>query len=227
MVGMLNWKAAVFFILTGGGLTWFFNREKKRLQIQREAEENRAVGKPQVGGPFELIDQNGNKFTDKDLLGKFSLVYFGFTRCPDICPEELDNMVEILADVNKNEKRLTPVFITCDPNRDPPDVMKEYLSEFHPDIIGLTGSFEDIKQTCKAYRVYFSTPPDLKPGQDYLVDHSIFFYLMDPEGQFVDALGRQYTPETAAQRIKDHMAEWKPTAEREKAKETFWGRFFS
>jgi protein SCO1/2 len=77
---------------------------------------------------------------------------------------------------------LMPVMITCDPARDKPAVLKRYLEEFHPDIIGLTGSYEDIKQTCKVYRVYFSTPPELQPGQDYLVDHSIYFFIM---GMFI------------------------------------------
>jgi protein SCO1/2 len=73
---------------------------------------------------------------------------------------------------------LLPIMVSCDPARDKPDILKRYLQEFHPDIIGLTGEYENIKQTCKEYRVYFSTPPELKPGQDYLVDHSIYFYLM-------------------------------------------------
>jgi protein SCO1 len=73
---------------------------------------------------------------------------------------------------------LMPIMVSCDPARDPPSVIKEYLKEFHPDIIGLTGTYEDVKQTCKVYRVYFSTPPEVKPGQDYMVDHSIYFFLM-------------------------------------------------
>jgi protein SCO1 len=80
---------------------------------------------------------------------------------------------------------IMPIMISCDPARDPPAVIKEYLKEFHPDIIGLTGSYEDIKQTCKVYRVYFSTPPDVKPGQDYMVDHSIYFFLMGKDETFV------------------------------------------
>lgn len=106
-------------------------------------------------------------------------VYFGFTHCPDICPEELDKMAEMIDEVKKVAgNTLRPIFITCDPARDTPAVMKAYLKEFHPDIIGLTGTWDDIKGICKKYRVYFSTPPDVKPGQDYLVDHSIYFYLM-------------------------------------------------
>ena len=103
---------------------------------------------------------------------------------------------------------LMPIFITCDPARDKPGVLKEYLSEFHPDIIGLTGSYEEIKDICKKYRVYFSTPENVKAGQDYLVDHSIYFYLMDPQGDFVEAIGRQHSPEQAARIILDHVGDW-------------------
>lgn len=92
--------------------------------------------------------------------------------------------------------------------------MKEYLDEFHKDLVGLTGTYDRIKQLCKDYRVYFSTPEDIKPGQDYLVDHSIYFYLMDPEGDFVEALGRQHTPEAAAKVISEHIKDWKGTLRR-------------
>src|SRR4051794_7291851 len=84
--------------------------------------------------------------------------------------------------------KLNAIFVTCDPARDSPKVLKEYLAEFHPSFRGLTGSYDDIKAVCKSYRVYFSTPSEVKPGQDYLVDHSIYFYLMDPDGDFVEAL---------------------------------------
>jgi protein SCO1/2 len=104
---------------------------------------------------------------------------------------------------------MRPVFITCDPARDTPAVVKSYLSEFHPALIGLTGSWEQVKGVCKAYRVYFSTPQGVKPGQDYLVDHSIYFYLMDPDGDFVEAIGRQHSPQQAAKIIGDHMKDWK------------------
>lgn len=106
-------------------------------------------------------------------------IYFGFTHCPDICPDELDKMAKMIDIINdKRGNVLKPIFVTCDPNRDSPAVVKSYLSEFHPSIVGLTGTWEQVKAMCKAYRVYFSTPPHVKPGQDYLVDHSIYFYLM-------------------------------------------------
>lgn len=112
-------------------------------------------------------------------------MYFGFSHCPDICPEELDKMAMMLDIVEKKipssssrNPELLPVFITCDPARDTPAVLKSYLAEFHSRLIGLTGTWEQVKAVCKSYRVYFSTPPGVKAGDDYLVDHSIYFYLM-------------------------------------------------
>ena len=210
---------------------WYFEHEKDRVKRKRVAEAAKGVGRPKVGGPFELIDHNGKPFTSEMMKGKYSLVgtrickpqvichpansfvfqvYFGFTRCPDICPEELDKMARMLDLVQKDAPLdILPIFVTCDPARDDPESLKDYLSEFHPTLIGLTGTYEQIKDMCKQYRVYFSTPEHVKPGQDYLVDHSIYFYLMDPEGDFVEALGRQHSPTDASQVILDHMNDWK------------------
>ena len=160
-------------------------------------------------------------------------VYFGFSHCPDICPEELDKMADMIDVVSKTlppsqgNPELLPIFITCDPARDTPAVLEKYLSEFHQDMIGLTGSWDDIRKTCKLYRVYFSTPPHVKPGQDYLVDHSIYFYLMglssicpqrhtepltetakDPDGDFIEVVGRQHTAEQGAKLVTDHIGDW-------------------
>ena len=132
----------------------------------------------------------------------------------------------------KGENVFLPVFITCDPARDTPEVLKNYLREFHDDIIGLTGTYEQVRNVCKQYRVYFSTPRNVQPGEDYLVDHSIYFYLMgefffssllllltatdcanslipDPEGDFVECIGRQDTPESATRVIMEHINDWK------------------
>lgn len=143
------------------------------------------------------------------LTGSVPQVYFGFTRCPDICPEELDKMARILDMVYEEmPDSVVPLFVTCDPARDDPAALKSYLAEFHPALLGLTGTYEEIKAMCKAYRVYFSTPEHVKPGQDYLVDHSIYFYLMDPEGDFVEVLGRQHSPDQGAKLVLDHMKDW-------------------
>ncbi|KAH6958878.1 SCO1/SenC-domain-containing protein [Fusarium avenaceum] len=207
--GPFSWKAGIMFVGTCGLLVWYFEFEKERMQRKRIAEAAKGVGRPKVGGTFELIDQDGKPFTNEMMKGKHSLVYFGFTRCPDICPEELDKMSTMLDIVEeKAPGALLPIFITCDPARDTPKALKEYLGEFHDKFIGLTGTYDQIKDLCKKYRVYFSTPQNVKPGQDYLVDHSIYFYLMDPEGDFVEALGRQHSPQQAAAIILDHMKDW-------------------
>ncbi|CAI8509644.1 unnamed protein product [Hanseniaspora opuntiae] len=207
-----TWKGLVLAGTVGLGVYVYFKHERKRIQTLKEADSNRGVnkntgyGKPLIGGPFELIDTNKNTFTQKDLEGKWSLVYFGFTHCPDICPEELDQLGEWLKILNsKGYTNMQPIFITCDPNRDTPEVIKDYLEEFHEGIVGLTGTHEQVKHVCKQYRVYFSTPKDVPKGQDYLVDHSIFFYLMDPQGEFVQALGRQYDGPAGAAKIMDHI----------------------
>ncbi|CAL5866058.1 uncharacterized protein PFLUO_LOCUS265 [Penicillium psychrofluorescens] len=209
--GPFSWKAALLFVLTGAGMMVYFKIEKERLERKRIAEMSKGYGKPKVGGPFVLKDLNGNEFTQEDLKGKYSFVYFGFTHCPDICPDELDKMAEIIEKVKletKDEKLFLPVFITCDPVRDTPEVLREYLKEFHPGIVGLTGTYEQVKNVCRQYRVYFSTPRDVKPGEDYLVDHSIYFYLMDPDNDFVECIGRQDTPESAAKVVLEHIKDW-------------------
>ncbi|DAA72895.1 TPA_exp: Uncharacterized protein A8136_5339 [Trichophyton benhamiae CBS 112371] len=210
--GPFSWKSAVLFVLTGAGMIVYFQYEKARLERERIVEMSKGVGKPRVGGPFVLKDLNGETFTEENLKGKYSFVYFGFTHCPDICPDELDKMAEIIDEVrarSNGQEVMRPVFITCDPARDSPEVLRGYLNEFHKDIIGLTGTYEQVKDVCRQYRVYFSTPQNIKPGEDYLVDHSIYFYLMDPEGDFVECIGRQDTPQTASKVILDHIGDWK------------------
>ncbi|CAG8955302.1 hypothetical protein HYFRA_00011284 [Hymenoscyphus fraxineus] len=217
--GPFSWGAGLLFLSAGAALIFFFRFEKDRVERERVANATKGVGRPKVGGEFELVDQKGRRFGSEDMRGRYSLVYFGFSHCPDICPEELDKMsqmIDLVTSSPRSQKNtlppLLPIFITCDPARDTPAVLDAYLSEFHPSLVGLTGTWEQIKDVCKKYRVYFSTPPDVKKGQDYLVDHSIYFYLMDPEGDFVEAIGRQHSPEQAARIILDHVGDWKVEA---------------
>ncbi|CAG8815552.1 38853_t:CDS:2, partial [Gigaspora margarita] len=183
--------------MTGSALYLYFKHEKAKLIEKRKEElENKSAGKPQVGGPFELIDHNGRLVTDKNFLGQFLLVYFGFTHCPDICPEELDKMSKVTENINSDPKLgkiMTPIFISCDPHH------------FHKDMVGLTGTYEQIAKVAKSYRVYFSRPPKVNPDDEYLVDHSIFFYLMDPNGQFVDAYGKSTTADGVTDSVKGHI----------------------
>ncbi|KAI7870165.1 Sco1 complexed with nickel [Spinellus fusiger] len=139
------------------------------------------------------------------------MIYFGFTHCPDICPEELDKMAHVVTAVQTDktfsENALVPIFITCDPRRDTVPVVKEYVKDFHPDLIGLTGSEQEIKKTAKLFRVYVSSPPSTEDG-DYLVDHSIFFYLMSPEGVFLDCYSQNTTAEDVLESFKKHYHEY-------------------
>ncbi|KAA1476730.1 SCO1 protein [Dentipellis sp. KUC8613] len=210
-VGVFTPTAAALFVLAGAGLFFYFRWEKQQLIERRERErESRSVGRAHVGGPFQMTAHTGQPFSEKDLLGKWSLIYFGFTNCPDICPEELDKMSAAVEELDKEYGPIVqPIFISVDPARDSVAQVKSYVADFHPRLIGLTGDYATAKATCKAYRVYFSTPPDAKPTDDYLVDHSIFFYFMDPDGKFVDAFGKATTVEQVVERVKKELGEWK------------------
>lgn len=138
-----------------------------------------------VGGPFQLTDHTGKAVTEADFRGKSLLVFFGYTFCPDVCPTTLYEVARALEALGDKAKNLTPVFITVDPERDTPARLKEYVANFHPAIVGLTGTPEQIRQVAKEFRVYFAKVPD-KAGDPnaYLMDHSSILYLMGPDGAF-------------------------------------------
>jgi len=142
-------------------------------------------GEALVGGPFTLTDQNGKRVTDQDFRGKYMLVFFGFTFCPDVCPSELQVMSAALDELGPVGEKIQPVFITIDPARDTPEAMKLYISNFHPRMVGLTGSDQDIAAVAKAYRVYYAKAKGSESSPDYLMDHSTILYLMGPDGKFV------------------------------------------
>jgi cytochrome oxidase Cu insertion factor (SCO1/SenC/PrrC family) len=138
-----------------------------------------------VGGPFTLTDQNGKRVTDQDFRGKYMLIFFGFTYCPDVCPGELQVMSAALDELGAEGEKIQPVFITIDPARDTPEAMKLYISNFHPRMVALTGSEADIAAVAKAYRVYYAKAKGSENSPDYLMDHSTILYLMGPDGRFV------------------------------------------
>lgn len=138
------------------------------------------------GGSFELVDQDGKTFTDKDLLGSYSLIYFGYTYCPDICPTSLSLVATALDELGEKANKIQPVFITIDPGRDRPEHLKDYVSAFHPRMIGLSGTEAQVKQVAKAYRVHRTKVLEKdKPVDEYLVNHSSITYLMGPDGNFL------------------------------------------
>src|SRR6185369_7421951 len=156
-----------------------------------------------IGGPFQLTDQNGKAVTDKSLKGKPTLIFFGYTHCPDVCPTSLFEISEVLRAMGRDADKVNAIFISVDPERDTPAAMKDYLSSFDPHLEGLTGDPQAVAKVLSAYRVYSKKVP-LKDG-DYTMDHTALIYLMDREGQFVAPFNLKRTPEEAAKDLKRHL----------------------
>ena len=138
-----------------------------------------------VGGPFSLIGADGKTVTDQDFRGRYMLVFFGFTHCPDICPAELQVIAEALDKLGDKAAKVVPIFITVDPERDDPKTMGEYVKSFGPNFVGLTGSPDAIAAAAKAYRVAYTKAENTASPENYNVDHSALVYLMDPNGQYL------------------------------------------
>lgn len=157
-----------------------------------------AGGAGAIGGPFTLVDETGATVTDKDVITRPSLIYFGYTFCPDVCPLDVARNAEATDALEEMGYEVTPVFISIDPKRDTPEVLAEFTDVMHPRMIGLTGSEEQVKAASLAYRTYFRINDT---GDDYyLVDHSTQTYLVLPGHGFVEFFGRDVTPEDMAQR---------------------------
>ena len=156
-----------------------------------------------IGGPFQLTDQAGKAFTDKDLKGKPTLIFFGYTHCPDVCPTSLFEMSEVLRAMGKDADKVNAVFISVDPERDTPATMKDYLSSFDPHLEGLSGDPAETAKVITSYRVYAKKVPT-KDG-DYTMDHTALIYLMDRDGRFVSPFNLKRTPEEAAADLKRYL----------------------
>jgi protein SCO1 len=157
-----------------------------------------------IGGPFRLVDQNGKTVTDADLKGKWSLIYFGYTHCPDACPTALNDIAVALDELGPKRAAVRPVFITVDPERDTPEVLKAYVTAFDAPILALTGTPEAIARAAKAYRIYYAKHPEA--GGDYSMDHSSVIYVMDPQGRFTASFTHESSPEEIAERLKKLLA---------------------
>lgn len=154
------------------------------MTMLKDTRTARSTGTALVGGPFSLTSQAGERMTDGNFRGRYMLVAFGYTYCPDVCPAELQIMSAALDELGAKAERVQPVFITIDPERDTVEVLKDYMGHFHPRFVGLTGTPEEIAHVAKAYRVYYARAKD-SGTTDYLMDHSSIIYLMGPDGSFV------------------------------------------
>jgi protein SCO1 len=156
-----------------------------------------------IGGPFHLVDQNGKPFGDQDMKGKPYLVFFGFTHCPDICPTTLFEMSQLMRKLGPDADRVGALFITVDPGRDTPALIKDYLASFDPHLRGLTGDQAAIDQAVKDYRVYAKKVP--LQGSDYTMDHTAIVYLMDKDGQFIAPFDLQRSADAEATELRRYM----------------------
>jgi len=160
-------------------------------------------GEAAVGGPFVLTDQYGRTRTDTEFSGHFMLIYFGYTNCPDVCPTTLSVIADAMDKLKGAAQQITPVFITVDPARDTPAVLKDYLAAFGPEFVGLTGTQAQIEQVAKEYKVY--TRSHSGAGGTYTVDHSNVIYLIGPGGKFVADYDETVGPEKLAADILKQM----------------------
>ncbi len=160
------------------------------------------IGQPTVGGPFSLVQGDGSSVNEKILLKKISIVYFGFTFCPDVCPVDLANIADALDLLGDDEtKNVQVLFISVDPERDTANIVQDYAASFHPKFIGLTGSSEQIREAARAYRVYYAKQ-ESKGATDYLVSHSAYSYVMGPKGTYLRHFRTNTPPQEIASGLK-------------------------
>lgn len=191
--------AAIVAVFAVGGI-WVWTQLGGSDDQFAQCRSSKVAGGPgQIGGPFTLIDETGKQVTDKDVITKPSLLYFGYTFCPDVCPLDTSRNAEATELLDERGVEITPVFISIDPARDTPEVVGEFADNLHERMIGLTGTPEQVKAASKAYRTYYKA----QPAEDdyYLVDHSTFSYLVLPEHGFVEFFRREISAEQMADTI--------------------------
>mmetsp|Transcript_121 Transcript_121/g.160 ORF Transcript_121/g.160 Transcript_121/m.160 type:complete len:283 (-) Transcript_121:471-1319(-) len=212
-LGPISWTSLALAGITGAGLVYYFVTEKEKKQAAAVQRNTKAIGKPKLGGQWTLVDHTGRPVTDATLRekGEFALLYFGFTYCPDICPAELIKMKKIVEKLDHIEDVgpvVLPVFISVDPKRDGVAQVSHYIKDFHPRMVGLTGTPDQVASACRAFRVYHSVADqDEEDEDDYLVDHSIVMYLIGPDGVFLDFYTQLTEVDEAVERIRKVIKE--------------------
>jgi len=203
-----GWKGSISGLVAVFGMLGMFLylMDAHDASVQRAVIEQDNIGKPKLGGDFELTGSDGSRVKSTDYLGKYVILYFGFRMCPDVCPVEMEKVAEVMEylDEKFGADLVVPMFVSVDPRRDKPKDVGEYVAEFHPKYVGLTGTEEEIKNVTRMFRVYYN--PGVKSGEeDYLVDHSIIHYLVDKSGQFREFYGKNLTPMEMAKKIEKHI----------------------
>ena len=163
-----------------------------------------AIAGGTFGGPFELVDETGRTVTDQDVITEPTIIYFGYTFCPDVCPIDSARNATAVDILDERGISAPPIFITIDPERDTVEIVRDYSDNFHPKMIGLTGNDAQIREAARAYRVVFSRADD--DPEYYLMNHSVFSYLVTPEDGFVDFFRRETGPEEIADRVACHVS---------------------
>lgn len=156
--------------------------------------------RPAIGGPYTLTNHRGETVTDQTYRGKVQLVFFGFTHCPDVCPTALSLLTDLLEQLGPSAEQVQPIFITVDPERDTVEAMSRYVEAFHPSIIGLTGSLEQVATAAQAFRVYYRKAP--VAGGDYFMEHSGSIYVMDRSGAFRGTLDLHEDPKVGLEKLR-------------------------
>ena len=197
--------AALMAIALAAGLTWMrLNAADTPAGATRVGGEVGVAAGVTIGGPYELTAHDGSRMGSEDFQGEFQLIYFGFTYCPDVCPTELASVANALDRMGEKAARVRPLFITVDPERDDPATMAEYVRHFHPRLVGLTGSPDEIGAVLKSFRV-FARKVESQTSNQYVMDHSTFLYLMGPDGEFVTMFRYGTDPEEMARAIATHV----------------------
>jgi protein SCO1 len=202
---MLRWIRYSLFLLVAFALGISIHLALQQIQNPIQTQNAQSSGRALIGGPFELVNQNGETVTQQDFAGKHMLVFFGFTHCPDVCPAKLNSVSVALDKIGPLADEVTPVFITVDPERDTPARMAAYVSNFSAQIVGLTGSEEQITQAAQAYRVYYAKVEMENSASGYLMDHSAFTYLMDENGEYVTHFAYGDSIDTIADRLRREL----------------------
>lgn len=165
-----------------------------------------STGTPQIGGPFALVNQDGQPVTQESFGGKYLLIYFGFTYCPDVCPTDLAKMAAAMDALGQDAEKVQPIFITIDPDRDTPEQMKLYIEQFDPRLVGLTGTPEQIAKAAEAYRAQYDQVKDPGAEGGYTMEHTPYIYFMSPDNEFLTFfVGTAVTPEDMAKAMKAKM----------------------